>query len=127
MKIRIHVTEEILRKSMYCPMLRTCPESELDIIKNDCAVSEAVRELFPRAKVFQTGANLDWTVEDSCVSFNYETQAFIRSFDNVDDYDERLLIPAYSFELTVPQSLIDAIGITEIERILSESKTLEAV
>ena len=51
---------------------------------------------------------------------------FIMAFDTSCP-EERVRIEPISFTIDVPYSLIDKIGIGEVYRILSESKTLELV
>ena len=51
---------------------------------------------------------------------------FVAQFDGSTP-EERVLLPEFSFEIDVPSEVIEKIGIGEVYRVLSESKTLELV
>lgn len=123
MKIKIHITKEVLKESMHCPLLRTCGEIDVEIIKSNCAVSVAIRDIFPNANVFQS----DMLVNGIPIPFVGRVHAYISKFDNVEHYEDRLNLPEFSFEIEIPDSIVNEIGIEEIHRILLNSKTLELV
>jgi len=113
MKILIKVTKEVLKRSMFCSGTS---------INENCAIALAVRDLFPRATVGASFINsLAEQIElpDSAIRFIYK-------FDSKTP-DQRLQMHPLSFEVDVPDSVINEVGISEAYRILSESKTLELV
>lgn len=124
MKILIKITKDVLRRSAMC-------DSE---VGRNCAVGLAIVEIFPTAWVGGSSIHIYDQVPDcvlvheccSVCSLALPTAAstFIYRFDHSTPA-ERLLLPEFSFEIEVPQQLIDSIGIGEVYRILSESKTLE--
>lgn len=131
MKILIKVTKEVLKRSA------GCGRSSLSNIGSNCAVALAVVDIFPNAWVSHAFIHLH---NVNYPTFNYvcDNEAthsiplprfvsqFISDFDSL-DYNNRINLPEISFEIEVPQSVIDKIGISEAYRILSESKTLELV
>lgn len=131
MTIKIHITKEILEKSMYCGV-----DIDKPISKN-CAVSLAIRDMFPDAavnynriffnakdaKLYFSKAALQ---EDSSVILSFDTLRWIKTFDWT-PVDKRLKLPPFSFEIDIHDSVIDKIGIEEVEKILSKSLTMEKV
>lgn len=112
MKIKIKVTKEILRKSANCHEV------------HNCAIAQAVREIFPGAMVgLETIASPSLGFIDSLPD---EAQEFVLDFDH-NTPEKRLLMPELSFQIDVSNEVINKIGIDEVHRILSESKTLELV
>jgi hypothetical protein len=127
MKILIKVTKDVLRRSMMC-------ENEYG---SNCAIAVAVRELFPSACVGASGMCIgdDYIInrlrverQIYDVTHSQAVSDFIWGFDHLwNSPEERLNLPELSFEIEVPDSVIQSIGISEVYRILSESKTLEMV
>jgi len=128
MKIKINVTKEILEKSA------ACLSNSFKQASQNCAIALAVREIFPRAGVSDTDIS---TV--SCNEQDYDVNAdigfmelpksarrFIQNFDRASYYGRCTMSPI-SFEIDVPDSVIEKIGLDEVRRILAESKTLELV
>lgn len=147
MKILIKVTKEVLQRSLYCnTIFNEGPTSE------NCAISTGIRDLFPGAQVYETAIKFsgsdsnftDWTIGRGLLDMSRHSllpQAatdFIREFDSyarVEDINEdllvkaekRLLLPEFSFEIDVPEEVIQQIGISQVFKVLSESPTLEHV
>lgn len=122
MKIKIKVTKEILKKSMMCGV-----RMEPGGITQNCAVALAVREIFPNADV--TSFNI-WLNDE--LFTNIRLPENVKRFVSLFDYyrtnpSARLDMESIDFEIEVPQAVIDRIGIGEVYKILSESKTLELV
>lgn len=113
MKILIKVTKDVLRQSMHC---------SLDQATSNCAISVAVRHLLPDAKVLPNFI----TTPDACMLLPREAQLFIYAFDNATP-EQRLALPEISFEIDLPNEVIEMIGIGEVYKVLSESITLELV
>lgn len=113
MKIKIKVTKEILKRSVQCDGMK-------------CAFALAVREFFPNAivglwELFPFGEH---TTNEEQVLLPRSMQDFISVHDSIAD---KTVLNESTFELDLPQSVIDRIGISEVYKILSESKTLELV
>jgi hypothetical protein len=124
MKILIHVTKEILERSAMCGRFGQPPR--LQMTGSTCAFAVAMQEIFPLAHVgyhgwWPNGVN---TYPECSITRGMAT--FIRAFDHATP-DERRAMAPQSFELEVPQEVIEKIGLGEVYRILSESKTLELV
>lgn len=115
MKIRINVTKEVLEKSKKC---------NLNYHQN-CAIACAVKDLFPMAEVHYAWITFN---EDTDVMLPDHAKDFIRKFDSLKaEPQARAELHPISFDIDVPSSVIDEIGIQEVERILSKSETLEKV
>ena len=130
MKIKIHVTQDILERTQFC-RIGTKSTSK------NCAVAHAVRDIFPRAQVEydyihpyghkEFGVDLSSRSDDPHkIKLPEEAIEFIRDFDSLSS-KARVNMPPLSFEVDVPKSVINKIGITQVEEILSKSLTLEKV
>lgn len=135
MKIKIKITKEILETSKMCGVVNK------DEVPTNCAFALAVREIFPKAEVRAhfilpfgwTGVNQDQNLRDAVknnvvILLAATARAYIRVFDMLRGMPEkRVDLPTLSFEIDVPSCIIDKIGIDEVYKVLSESKTLELV
>lgn len=119
MKILIKVTKEILHHSAMCG-------HDGKMRSTNCAIALAVRELFPSASIGNPNYSLNGKDGFDNNYLPPKAVAFITRFDSTSPSERRWMKP-FSFELDVPNSVIDQIGISEAYRILSESKTLELV
>ena len=124
-KLRIHVTKDVLKRSMLCGdgNYLTAPVNE------NCAIALAVRAIFPKAKVGHRVILPDGidTLENS-IGLPYVAEKFIKAFDALRfTPHERVMMPELSFEVLVPPSIIDAIGLAEVKAIVEKSETLELV
>ncbi len=126
MKIKVSVTKDVLERSKMCSSKYA----------SNCAIAIAFRDLFPNAECGTTCADLFGQPDNVCLdktspSLVYLPESasiFIKMFDSLEGYpDQRLLMSPFSFEIEVPEYVISKIGIGEIYRVLSESKTLELV
>lgn len=124
MKVKVNVTPDVLERSKMCGVYKR--------YKGDsCGVAIAIIDLFPSA---QTGKNCIFLLSDgpyteddlSKTSLPWEAQQFITKFDSLQP-EERVLMSPFSFEIEVPEYVIDKIGISNIYKVLSESRTLEMV
>lgn len=137
MKILIKVTKDVLKESMYC-ISGLCNTENLfkqkEGIGFNCAIGIAVNKLFENAWVsrnkiivYENFTEMN-TGKDISIPLPMEAQNFIIRFDRLREYPaQRLNMEEFTFEIEVPQSVIDKIGIDEVHKILSESKTLELV
>jgi hypothetical protein len=127
MKVLIKITRDILERSAKCR----------EHYPRNCAIALAMRELFPNCCVgaFQirfydsTYNNRSMVVGVGPVGYaNLPDLAikFIRAFDSA-PVGYRAQLPEFSFEVDIPNEVIDSIGIGQVYKVLSESKTLEHV
>lgn len=122
MKILIKVTKEILERSKMCGH----KQGDHEWIGSKCAIALAVRDMFPRAYVFTTAVAFNGYGTSPEVSLPSEAVEFIINFDCAVPAD-RPNLPEFSFEIDVPSEVIEKIGLQEVYKILSESRTLELV
>lgn len=126
MKILIKVTKDVLRKAMMCG----------DNSASNCAIAVASIEILGDCQVSYTNEgkpaiyyypkSLD--VSSVEIPLPMKAKEFMLDFDMLRHTPhERLLLPEQSFEVTLPDRVIQEIGIGEAYRVLSESKTLELV
>ena len=123
MKILIKVNRAVYSKAMLCGVTAFPPAT-------NCAVAISVRDIDHEAVVNYLD-DVGFCIEWSCGTI-YElpkhAQKIIEAFDYLsDDPLKRLDLPEFSFEVDFPEAMIEKIGIGELYRILSESKTLEHV
>lgn len=114
MRILIKVTKEILEASKMCHY----PATE------NCAIAVATREILPGFLVnHKTINNIEKQIY---ILLPKEAREFVLAFDDKSPKCRADMSPI-SFEIEVPDSYIDSIGIEEVKDILSGSKTLELV
>ncbi len=132
MKIQINITKEILEQTKIC-------ESRDGIVFN-CAISVAVRSIFPHAWVdnheiipfaekmtMGEFSNASYNKpKDNYIQLPNEAKKFVNKFD-YSKPEQREALPPFSFEIEVNDNIIDRIGIKEAEEIIANSLTLELV
>lgn len=117
MKLKITVTKEVLRRSMWCGT-----EKQIGMTIHNCAIALAVRDIFPWANILPN------SIKPFGPGFKlvipHDQFDFITQFDELADTPElRLELPELSFEIDLPQEVIDAINIDDIHK----SETLELI
>lgn len=118
-KLRITVTKEILERTKNC-------STYVEFSTTNCAVALAVRDVFPDAKVWANHINpLTGDVKD-IMTLPLEAQDFIEAFDDAGP-EERVKMNPISFEVNVPDSLIQKINIDELKPLLENHPTLAIV
>lgn len=125
MKITIHITKEVLEKTQLCPSAypsKTITTQERYLLRTNCAISYAVREIFPGSETSNMYIYIN-NKEKNSIYLPIKAQRFIKTFDELLP-DQRVSMTPFSFDIEVPEELINQIGISEVHRILSESKTL---
>jgi hypothetical protein len=128
-KLKIKVTKEILKKSMYCG---TKSESTELIVKN-CAVALAVRDIFPEACVASRyicpfGSRSNPMGPEYDIELPQEASSFISRFDGYMAIPEmRLKMEEFEFEVEIPDIVIEQINIDEIKPLLENHPTLKLV
>lgn len=120
MKILIKVTKDVLERSKMCSV------DGLGIANKNCAIAVAIRDLFPHANVAQYSCTLDELDINTKIVLPRDVSDFIESFDSSSP-SKRVLMTPFSFEIEVPEYVISKIGIGQVYKVLSESRTLELV
>jgi hypothetical protein len=127
MKILIKVTKDVLKATMMCGLDKSNHAT-------GCAIAVACHDLFGKCAVTWRTSHVAEIVvyydDYGYTEFDLPQAAakFMVAFDELeDDPQKRLDLPETSFEVDVPNKVIERIGISEAYRILSESKTLELV
>ncbi len=134
MKVNVKVTKAHFREAINCGLV---PGK----ISKNCAIAIAIRELLPNARVNSNYIAVDEIDSDNNPNYKLLTiplpvvaQKLIHMFDNPILYGKittiqqfRLALPETSFDINIPDAVIDIIGIDEAKRILSTSKTLQLV
>lgn len=124
-KLKIKVTKDILKRSMYCT-------NDFNIATN-CAIAVAVRDIFPNASVglYCMHANIfreDTDFKNPDIGLPDEATNFIKRFDRLASLPEqRLLLPELEFEVEIPDVIVDSIDIEGIKKLLQNHPTLELV
>lgn len=117
MKLTIKITKEVLEAAKYCEGL----------VSQSCGVAVAVREIFPNANVGHETMMFDhMNAELGYTDLPLRAQRFICEFDARKPH-ERIEMRETSFEIEIPDSVIEKIGIEEAKEIISKSSTLELV
>lgn len=118
-KLKISVTEEILNGAGTC---RYDP--------GNCAIAKAVQTIFPNAYVFPQGG--------IAISEEYANRICRRDFscgipipqeasDFICDFDEGKEVEPFSFDIELPDWVIDQMNIDEIRPLLVNHPTLELI
>jgi len=128
MKIQINITKDILKRSMMCGT------NPLQKVTSNCAIALAVRDIFKFAQVSKD--NIYFYKEDNDNHSNYisgcslpeSARVFIEKFDYLfNNPEKRLKLPEFSFEIEIPNAVIEQMNLSEVYKILSESETMELV
>lgn len=128
MKLQINITQEILQKTKNCSVFN-------GDMGTSCAIAEAVRDIFPNAQVSEDCIRFAEASSKGAIQLNFRSEviylplkavAFIQKFDKFSP-SERIKMEPISFEIIVPDSLIEDIDISEVEEILKTSLTLQLV
>jgi hypothetical protein len=118
LKIKIHITKDVLKRSAMCGI-------NTGAINENCAIAIAVKDLFPQAKVYRH--NIGYFGEKYNHRLPEHGQGrFINKFDSLTP-SARIAAPEFSFELEVPEYVINSIGIQEALDIIEKSETLTLV
>lgn len=115
-KLKITVTKEILEKSKLC----------LGLAAENCAIALAVRGVFPKAVVGLDAIFLCVFERDPKIALPEEAKEFISEFDCLTPA-ERVNMNPISFEIEIPDAVIDRINIDELRPLLVNHPTLEIV
>jgi hypothetical protein len=118
-KLKITVTKEVLEKS------KNCGKGDYREVITNCAVALAVRDIFPRASV--VGPFLRFEVgKDDRAYLPKRVGRYIKKFDDTKP-EHRPYLPEISFEIEIPDEIIEKINIEELRPLLTNHPTLELV
>lgn len=140
MKITVKITKEILRKSMWCGhWIENNLEKPIDwngeqgVPATNCAIALAIIEIFPMSMVctdrmiyvYDRPIKRD-VVSDAryAIGLPLVASEFIEDFDRLEP-EHRADLSPFSFEMDIPEELINEIGIEEATKIIERSETLE--
>lgn len=122
MKLKIQVTKQHIKDAMFCGLKSSA-------VNTNCAIALAVRDIWPNAAVgmeaISTGGNGgDYLGFKPDINLPSKATEFIREFDTLrDKCESRLNISPITFTIDIPDSVIDRIDISAVER----SETLELI
>lgn len=129
MKILVKVTKEILSKAKLCGLVP-------GRVGENCAIALAIRDLFEHAWVSRYDIVIydrDQWVDTGAIELLRMrlpdgARRFILEFDgHIIDPERRENMSTYSFEINVPDSFLEQIGLEEVKKILSVSESLEYI
>lgn len=132
MKLQINITREIFEKSKWCGYI---PEQLNPRIGQNCAIGKAIYNLFgdkswvgmEKIRFYKNpDGNYDYSEADYEAFLSPQAISFIEIFD-LKTPEERVLMTPFSFEIDVPEEVIEWIGINEAKEIINNSKSLELV
>ncbi len=134
MKIQIKITKEVLERSSMCERPGESREAR---VGQNCAIGKAIVDLFGSKTwvskdvihFYKNGNPIDDygyfnIYSDFRIILPKKATDFINAFDDKTPL-ERILMHELSFEIEVPNEVIDLIGIGQVYKVLSESKTLQ--
>lgn len=122
MKLRIKITKKVLEVTKMCDIGEwKLLDSENTSPESNCAITYACRKLFPECNTTR-----DFIVlrDKNRIPLPETARDFIEVFDSSNP-NQRVNLDPFEFEVDIPDKIIDSIGIGEVNRILSESITLE--
>jgi hypothetical protein len=142
MRLRININAEVLERSMFCSSgkpLEKITIGEADV--SNCAIALAIRDLFPFAiitideirflkeehmKMSALTVIRDISLKVPRCTLPQRASNFIQEFDAA-CYEERLDLEQFSFEIDVPEEVINSISIDDLNKALVGSTTMEIV
>ncbi len=130
MKLLIKITKDVLKESMFCKNIGT---SESTMVGQNCAIGKAIFNLFGNKTwvsnnnihYYKNGVNFDYSSDYTSI-LPQEARDFIEAFDKLTP-EGRLTLPELRFVIDVPNEVIDWIGIPQVYKVLSESKSMNLV
>jgi len=111
---KIKVTKEIIALS------KNCGSEELEIIGENCAIALALKDIFPEvnvtgAYIYPFGIDHDNKWGELKIALPKIAQDFIGVFDSLFEIpNQRLRLPEFEFEISIPDEIIAQINIDEI-------------
>ena len=114
-KLKISVTKKILFKARNCGSGNT----------TGCAIALAVKDIFPLASVTGPYMRYHWQKGEE-IKLPKKASKFVYQFDNASP-SERIKMNPISFEIEVPDNVIEQINIEEVRPLLQNHPTLELI
>lgn len=134
--IRVNVTKKVIGESMYCgnELISQVWEAKnkingLDGYMSNCAIAKAIWDIIPNICVLRQEVMFySKTICLGVADLPKKAVLFLDKFDRLSP-DERLSLEPISFELEIPDTVIDNISIEEITKRLElqVEKTVELV
>lgn len=121
MKLKINITQDILERSKMCGLIKGQKS-----ISTNCAIALAIRDIFPQSSVGHDIHVYEITGDILTIDLPEEAVNFIANFDRFTS-KERVKMQPFSFEIDIPQEIIDTINIDEVKEVLKDHKTLELI
>lgn len=137
MKVKINITKEVLEESKMCNT-----GGLTNAVGMSCAIAKAVNNLLGNhawvgketinihksitTYMKDTHLAIDFGKEIADIPLPEEAKCFIKSFDKLTP-EERVKMDEISFEIDIPDSVIEFIGISEAKEIIKNDKYLELV
>ncbi len=114
----IKVTKEILELSKECGT-----HNDIEVTGNNCAIAVALKDIFP--EVYVSGHHIypfGIDEDNASVDLKIEMPKIARDFVNVFDslcaiHKQRLLLPEFEFEISIPDEVIAEIDIDEVSAV----------
>lgn len=123
-KLTINITKDVLKEAMYCGTLKSP-----GFTSENCGIAVAIRSIFPNASVGVNSFTTDGRVPAGkafTIPLPEKAGLFILEFDSLASYPhDRLKMEEFSFEIDIPEKVLNEINIDEIKEVLKTSKTLE--
>lgn len=122
-KLTITVTKEILEKSKMCGV-----KGQIGLVSENCAIALAIRDIFPNAKISLSSTSLVMGYFGKnvfgVIDHPNDMTEYIKLFDSTFSFD-RPHLPEASFEIDIPDAVIDTINIDSIKPLLINHPTLK--
>lgn len=120
--LTINITKDVLKEAMYCGTQGSGLSAS-----SHCGIAVAIRDIFPNALVGLNSFTVDSVAEHLTeISLPMNARKFISNFDwLVLTPSKRLDMEEFSFDITLPDKVIETIDIEEVKQILKDSKILQ--
>lgn len=120
--ILVRVTKEILAETRYCGNT-----AHTGLLSRNCAIAQALKAIFPQVSVGHNYVYIQ-TSRKTMIQLPSNVATFIYEFDRLRfKPEQRLSLTPITFELNVPNELIDEIGITQLKDLINETDNLVLV
>ena len=143
MKVKIHITKEVLYMTRFCnykpiedkkffenPHSKRFLDRRIGDTASNCAIAYAIYKIFPYATVGNREINLvrHYLEDNSVISvlLPYKARLFIEEFDSKNPIN-RLKLKPFSFEIEIPEEYLNLIDISELKKQLSVSETVDLI
>lgn len=125
MNLQITITKDVLRRSMFCGTAQSD-----EFTSQGCAIALALKDIFNTVSVNQCDITIYGRFSGGIASWVQilptpeKAIYFINKFDSLSHAPhDRLRLPEFSFTITLPPEVVDAVNIDDVYR----SETLQIV